>query len=665
MTANRVISKSLAGRQDILFGNGQVTQTRAGGSYPINKVSMVWACAAHAELLTLDTTQFTQATVSYQGAVTHWGWTGSHWHCQETGLTLLGSFEDGFTCTSANQVGCTATEIYSWGGSLPHVVAPGTDPAAISSGYVPRTDVVLRNELLAGALVQRNNSRFAMRDFVSVKDFYTTTWNQAFADACAYLESVGGGTLYAPAGLYQLTAPIVIPSAVTLLGAGRATVIENSTAVAFPAGNCIHVGKHSEWPAGNSIVDATLAELLGNNFSNITTWDARVENLTVKSAGAGLGLWFLNAGRCGWRNIWSENTLTPVNVANDNQAHQSACFDIDGDGIYQVNGTLSQWYDLLFVGSCVGLKVKRLFNNPLTKSVLPEMAVINGAVNWSVDAGNLIGNESGTTQGSTKGILVEGANVSNGRISGLNCSKMTDAVVLGATGGGVIVDGNTFDKCYSPVQLNSAGNTVSNNTFDNNVIDIAGNAAGVDNDIVSNTGIRNVVSAANSDPMLVNRFRGNKRKDESLVANTRAYGAATADKLTLFPLDALIDSAAESGVIRTAAVLVKSTTGLVSLWYKLPGNIRKVKKATVYGYGATGGINIIVNIAGLDSNNNTNSIPNYEATPAFESGAGDFGTTVAFNNPLYLAGSYFLKVEADFHDTSAQLRTIVLDVDLD
>lgn len=145
--AERVIQKSLAGRQDILFGHGQVSQTRAGGLYPINKVSMVWACETHAELLTLDTTQFTQATVSYKGAITHWGWTGSHWYCQETDMTLVGSFEAGFTYTAANQVGCTTSGIYSWGGNLPHVVTLGTDPSTIGSGYVPRTDVVLRDEL--------------------------------------------------------------------------------------------------------------------------------------------------------------------------------------------------------------------------------------------------------------------------------------------------------------------------------------------------------------------------------------------------------------------------------------------------------------------------------------------------------------------------------------
>jgi lysophospholipase L1-like esterase len=36
---------------------------------------------------------------------------------------------------------------YSWGGNLPHTVAPGTDPTLPGSGYVPRTDVVLRDDL--------------------------------------------------------------------------------------------------------------------------------------------------------------------------------------------------------------------------------------------------------------------------------------------------------------------------------------------------------------------------------------------------------------------------------------------------------------------------------------------------------------------------------------
>lgn len=173
--AQRIVKKSLAGRQDILFGNGQVTQTRAGGSYPINKVSMLWACTSHAELLTLDTTQFTQATVNYQGSITHWGWTGTHWYCQETDLTLIGSFETGFTYTTANQVGCTATDIYSYDGNLPNVVVPGTNPAIAGSGYVQRTDVVLRSvvSLTFPTIADIDESQLSVGTTVAVENYST------------------------------------------------------------------------------------------------------------------------------------------------------------------------------------------------------------------------------------------------------------------------------------------------------------------------------------------------------------------------------------------------------------------------------------------------------------------------------------------------------------
>ena len=51
---------------------------------------------------------------------------------------------------------------YSWGGNLPHDVAAGTDPTAPGSGYVQRTDDLLRNELAAdgGAQLVKNSVRW-------------------------------------------------------------------------------------------------------------------------------------------------------------------------------------------------------------------------------------------------------------------------------------------------------------------------------------------------------------------------------------------------------------------------------------------------------------------------------------------------------------------------
>ena len=63
----------------------------------------------------------------------------------------------GGTLTQPNQAFLHPTNgnYYSWTGAYPaggYVVAPGTDPAAVA-GYVPRTDVVLRNELLENEML--------------------------------------------------------------------------------------------------------------------------------------------------------------------------------------------------------------------------------------------------------------------------------------------------------------------------------------------------------------------------------------------------------------------------------------------------------------------------------------------------------------------------------
>ena len=46
---------------------------------------------------------------------------------------------------------------YSWSGTFPKTVAPGTDPAAVT-GYVPRADVVLREQL--GQITKRHAIRY-------------------------------------------------------------------------------------------------------------------------------------------------------------------------------------------------------------------------------------------------------------------------------------------------------------------------------------------------------------------------------------------------------------------------------------------------------------------------------------------------------------------------
>ena len=85
---------------------------------------------------------------------------------------------------------------YSWGGVFPHVVAAGTDPAVVA-GYAPRTDVVLRNELLTGALRIRNGFSY-LRDIVSVVDYGAL--GGAHDDTAAFQSAIaaGGGTAFVP-----------------------------------------------------------------------------------------------------------------------------------------------------------------------------------------------------------------------------------------------------------------------------------------------------------------------------------------------------------------------------------------------------------------------------------------------------------------------------------
>ena len=62
-------------------------------------------------------------------------------------FTRVGSFTDGYTLTNMRQTLEYNGHEYSWSGAFPKVVAPGTDPTAVGSGYISRTDVVLRGEL--------------------------------------------------------------------------------------------------------------------------------------------------------------------------------------------------------------------------------------------------------------------------------------------------------------------------------------------------------------------------------------------------------------------------------------------------------------------------------------------------------------------------------------
>lgn len=69
------VTKSLAGLEDLLLGQGSVSQTRSGHTYPITKITLLWPCANEAELTSLDTEVIKYAYLA--GAI--YRWTGTTW----------------------------------------------------------------------------------------------------------------------------------------------------------------------------------------------------------------------------------------------------------------------------------------------------------------------------------------------------------------------------------------------------------------------------------------------------------------------------------------------------------------------------------------------------------------------------------------------------------
>ena len=116
---------------------------------------------------------------------------------------------------------------YSWTGSFPHVVAPGTDPAAVA-GYAPRTDVVLRSELAApggAGLVGGTMPVITDPNFAGggIGDGVTNN-GPMFVAASQYVGD--GGSVLLPPGRWRIAGNYQVRP-VNFIGSGQgATVIE-------------------------------------------------------------------------------------------------------------------------------------------------------------------------------------------------------------------------------------------------------------------------------------------------------------------------------------------------------------------------------------------------------------------------------------------------------
>lgn len=223
----RIVTKHLAGVEDLLLGSGSVEQERAGDLYPITKLSTVWAANSVAELADLDTQKFTKAIV---GSALYY-WTGTEWKTNysaeleslrrsyaEAGYNVVGTFQAGFTYINANDVGIDEATGKGYTGPTGQVNT-GTDPT--SGGFVDQSSELLRTQLYMDFLTWATPEQFgAVGDGVA-------------DDTVAYTMAVMSGSMRGkPGAVYRLVmteANVITPPAGAIIDFNGSYITHEST----------------------------------------------------------------------------------------------------------------------------------------------------------------------------------------------------------------------------------------------------------------------------------------------------------------------------------------------------------------------------------------------------------------------------------------------------
>lgn len=339
---------------------------------------------------------------------------------------------------------------------------------------IPKFDFKNGGATPTGAINRPINQKLS--ESVSVKDFGAvgdgvTNDTTAIQNALDYVYNAGGGRVYVPAGTYKTLLPLIVLSNVTFEGDGAGSVIYQAYGSdPGDAANGIQIGYGFAWSsyganyAPYAGLDATTAQLLDYDYSRLTTENAAVKNLYVKSAyGAQrLGVWVINSFNCLVENIWSENFRTPVNISNDNPTCPGGCANITVDGVFQVSSdpTLS-WYDVLYIGECVNVIATNLHNNPNTPSTLEQMVITSGAHNVTISNSVFTSNRDVAVD---KYGFAATASSTDVTVTGCVFRDLTVGASVGDASGtseNVSIVGNVFDSNYIAIQFVDASNVVT------------------------------------------------------------------------------------------------------------------------------------------------------------------------------------------------------------
>jgi len=510
-------------------------------------------------------------------------------------------------------------------------------------------------------IAQKSADVFNVKDYGAKGDDVNND-TQSIQAALNAAATAGGGVIFVPPGTYKTTSPLIVRSNCVFEGSGFGTTIKTYGS-GFPLGNAIHIGWGYEWDL-NGIhfnpqwtgTDATILQLLADNYSNIKESNIIVRNFHILHTNNGGSVWTLNATDFLIENLWCENSQTPVNIANDSPVTPSACARATIRNIYQIGAGAR--YDLLFTGQAVDVSVSEMFTDPNANSLLSESLSVNGTFRLTIKncmlhksngAGKTAITIAGTFGDNAQSIIT--GNVISGYGAGLVLYSIFNSIVAN----------NRFDNCSTGLSLFSKNNLIDSNFFRNNTLDFSGNIDATGNTLTNNRGIATLSIPSFTNPAEYNYFSNNNLGVFSASNSNTNYGAALRSrKMVMSPIEALIPTASFSSANKSLNSITVSS-GIPDVYYKILYGIKRILNVTINGYAPVAGEQISVQIVGLGTQGNS-PVPVFETLGTFTtSAAGDFSNSFSSNINMYTNGGYYLKFTLNFLNAGTEFRSIWVD----
>lgn len=498
-----------------------------------------------------------------------------------------------------------------------------------------------------------------LRDTVSVKDFGAvgddSTDNLLFFKAALeYLDAQGGGSLYVPAGIYRVSGPIIVASNIELFGDGAASQIKNTGGTLTNAGDVIHIGVSSEWVGwgnvGPAVTDASIADFDSGDYTNINASNVRIHDLHVATSAAagsqGLGVWAVNAENFIIENIWSSNTATPVNVANDSLVAPMACRNGVIRNVIQV--TSGRWYDLVYIGDAEFIDVSGCMNNPTDNSTLNPAITIGGLGRFNrvhdnqilfQTVGTKVGVElSGPTPATTTENYIYNNTIVKAGV-GIIVYQMDNqrvyendlyscAVGIRSYGVDTIFDSNTFANCTDDFEFKSGSDSTVTNT-----------------------------------PLVFSRLTGDTAALVAQQTYRNCWGFGGVKQRVYWGADYVITAPDIANVTQQDAIVQFAAGKTTQMYFRLPDNLYELQELLTYWYAGAAGEVLTQKLYKRESFVNTNTWVQVGSTQTYtSSGVGDQTASwsgigaVVTNVQGFQPDQYYIELEMTNANVNTQVR---------